>query len=204
MSHGRDSRPGVLPDPSASPFLQADARLLTRRSVLAGAALGACVLALPRPLRALASDDSARSLAFTHLHTGERLRATYWEEGRYVEGALREIDHLLRDHRTGDVEEIDPTLLDLLHRVRQQLGSSEPWRVISGYRSPRTNEMLRVRGGGVVQRSLHLYGMAVDVSLPGRDLSMLRRVAIAQQRGGVGYYPDSGFVHVDVGRVRTW
>jgi uncharacterized protein YcbK (DUF882 family) len=175
---------------------------MTRRHVLRLGAWGA--LAAAAPLRALPSAARPRALAFYNTHTGERLRAVYWEQGAYLKSSLAEIDHHLRDHRTGDVKAIDPRLLELLYRLRGALDTQEPFHVISGYRSPATNAMLASRGGSVGKRSFHMRGMAIDVSLPGRSVADLRRAALAQQAGGVGYYPSSGFVHVDVGHVRSW
>ncbi len=148
---------------------------------------------LPVPTLALANAGEPRSLGFTHLHTGEKLNIVYWADGEYLPEALAEINHLLRDHRTGEVEPIAPDLLDLLHLVHSKLDSSAPFRVISGYRSPATNKMLASKGGGVARKSLHMRGMAIDVSLPGHDLAMLHRVAKSLKLGGVGYYPKPSF-----------
>jgi uncharacterized protein YcbK (DUF882 family) len=177
---------------------------ISRRSVLRLAAWGALATALPRASAALVGSGGERSLAFYHTHTGESLRRVYWQDGRYLAPALAEIDHHLRDHRTGEVHAIDRTLLDRLHALRRSLGTREPFHVISGYRSPATNAALRAQGHDVAKRSFHMRGMAIDVSLPDRDVSVLQRAALAQRAGGVGYYPDSGFVHVDVGPVRRW
>jgi uncharacterized protein YcbK (DUF882 family) len=145
-----------------------------------------------------------RSLGLYSLHTGERLRRVYWSEGRYLEDGLAEIGHLLRDHRTNEVHPIDPRLLDLLFALHREVNGREPFHVISGYRSPKTNAMLRRRSGGVAKKSLHMAGKAVDIRLPGRDLATLRRAALALEAGGVGHYPKVGFIHVDTGRVRAW
>jgi uncharacterized protein YcbK (DUF882 family) len=127
----------------------------------------------------------------------------YWAEGRYLAEGLAAIDHLLRDHRTGEVRPIDRRLLDLLHRLAFALETRETFHVISGYRSPVTNAMLAARGGAS-PRSLHVVGQAIDLRVPGRALADLRRAALGLRGGGVGHYPSSDFVHVDVGRVRTW
>lgn len=173
-----------------------------RRLLTAGAAtlLATC---LPAAARAI-PQPAARSLEFLHLHTGERLRTTYWHDGTYVPDARADIDQVLRDFRTGDVAPIDPKLLDLLHALRRRLDTNAPFHVISGYRSPATNAMLAANSGGVAKKSLHMQGMAIDIRLPGRNLDEVRRGARALQRGGVGYYPGSDFVHVDTGRVRFW
>ncbi len=166
---------------------------------------GAAAIALGcGPGRLLAAARGPRHIAFRHLHTGESLAVTYWEQGAYVASALAGIDHLLRDFRTGDQHHIDPALLDILHLLRSGFGSDAPYEIISGYRSPHTNEMLRQRGGGVARRSLHMEGRAIDVRLAGGRTRDLRRAAIALGAGGVGYYPKSDFVHLDTGRVRSW
>ncbi|MBK1664375.1 twin-arginine translocation pathway signal protein [Rhodospirillum rubrum] len=177
---------------------------VTRRSFI-GLCTGA-VAALHAPA-AFASRRSTieRSLSLENLHTGERVKRVYWANGRYVPDSLREIDHVLRDFRTGDVQPIDRGLLDLLYELHATLETRAPFQVISGYRSPRTNALLReTGGGGVAKQSLHMRGMAIDIALKDRTISQLRRGALGLRRGGVGYYPESGFVHVDVGKVRSW
>jgi uncharacterized protein YcbK (DUF882 family) len=179
----------------------------TRRSFLAKgifAALSAGVAgevsAWPR------SRAGHRRLAFFNTHTGESLDTVYWADGRYFEDGLKAINHILRDHRTGDESAMDLRLLDLLFDLRSQLGTAEPYHVVSGYRSPESNEYLRGRGAdsGVAKSSQHLKGRAADVRVPGRALRAVREAAIALRRGGVGFYPASDFVHVDVARVRFW
>jgi uncharacterized protein YcbK (DUF882 family) len=147
---------------------------------------------------------TARRLAFHNLHTGESLSSVYWEDGRYLADALAEIDHVLRDFRTGEVHRIDPALLDLVHRLGVALGSAQPFHVISGYRSPETNAMLASKSGGVAKNSYHVKGMAIDLRLPDRRLEDLRAAALALAGGGVGYYPKSDFIHMDTGPVRAW
>lgn len=182
-----------------------DATSCSRRSVLrlgAGiAAAGGLGLLAAAPAR---SAVSSRALSFYHLHTGETLKADYWVDGQPVPGALAEIDRLLRDFRTSEVRPIDVRLLDLLHRVQTRLGTNEPFHIISGYRSPATNAKLAHGSSGVARRSLHVEGQAIDVRMPGRSLRDLHAVAVAQKAGGVGMYPRSDFVHMDVGRVRYW
>jgi uncharacterized protein YcbK (DUF882 family) len=148
--------------------------------------------------------SSARTLALDNIHTGERLDATYWERGAYLPDALAAIDRILRDHRTDEVTEMDTRLLDLLHALRATLGSRRRFEVFSGYRSPATNAALFEEGHGVAEHSFHIVGKAIDVRLPDRSVSVLRRAALQLRRGGVGYYPRSGFVHVDVGPLRRW
>ena len=185
---------------------------LSRRRFLGlgAAAAGAAAVALV-PERAFAAVPSAkraeRVLSLFHTHTGERLKIAYCCDGQYQPEALTQINHLLRDFRVDEVRPIDPKLLDLLHELGGTLESDAPFHVISGYRSPRTNSMLRDRGGdhsGVASKSLHMVGRAIDIRLPGVKLDHLRNAARSLQLGGVGYYPSSNFVHVDTGRVRFW
>lgn len=166
----------------------------------------ATLLAASAPGKALANIASTpeRTLSFYHLHTGEQLNATYWADGSYQQQGLAEIYNLLRDFRTGVVNPIDTQLLDVLHNLALKLDANKPFHVISGYRSPKTNAMLAKNSSGVARHSLHMDGLAVDIRLPGRDLSSLHRAALSMKAGGVGYYPVSDFVHVDVGRVRQW
>lgn len=151
-----------------------------------------------------ASLEGGRTLQVVNLHTGEKVSATYWENGQYLTDGLSELNHVLRDHRTGDVIDMDPSLMDLLVNLRERLGSGEAFHIISGYRSPKTNAMLRSSSSGVAKKSFHMLGQAVDIRLPDRSSSDIRRVAMAMERGGVGYYPKSDFVHIDTGHVRSW
>ena len=128
----------------------------------------------------------------------------YWADGEYIAPALEKINTFLADFRTGDVKDIDPSLLDLIHDLHESLGSKEPYQVISAYRSPKTNKMLRSKSSGVASKSQHLLGTAIDVRLSDVKSSVLRDAALAMKRGGVGFYEKSDFVHVDVGRVRRW
>jgi uncharacterized protein YcbK (DUF882 family) len=160
--------------------------------------------ALVNPAVANFASKPARSLAFDNLHTGEKLKVEYWTEGEYVPDALGEIDRVLRDFRTGDVHPIEPRLLDLLAMLRDRLETVEPLSVISGYRSPKTNKTLHEASSGVASNSLHMQGMAIDIRVPGRVLAAVHKTALEMRVGGVGYYPKSNFVHVDVGRVRKW
>lgn len=162
-------------------------------------------LALPFAQKALAALPDARSLAFRHTHTGERIALVYAVEDRYFPEALTALNHFLRDHYSGTVGRIDPQLFDLLHSLQRELGSQEPFHVISGYRCPETNATLKAtRGGGVAKRSLHMDGKAIDIRLPGVPLADVREAAVRLRQGGVGYYPRDQFVHVDTGRVRYW
>jgi uncharacterized protein YcbK (DUF882 family) len=152
--------------------------------------------------RAFSTDE--RQLSFYHTHTRETLNITYSAGGKYLQPALQQINKFLLDFRTGDETAMDPELLDLLYDARQSLGSDATYEIISAYRSPTTNEMLRDKSGGVAKNSQHLLGKAIDVRLRGVDSADLRDAAIGLQRGGVGYYLSSDFVHMDTGRVRRW
>lgn len=146
----------------------------------------------------------ARYLSFQNTHTGEKLKVTYWENGKYLRDALAEVNHHLRDHRSNERIDMDKALLDQLFVLRKKLETDKPFHIISGYRSPKTNAILRKQGRGVAKRSLHMLGRAIDIRLPGRDLSQVRLAALSMHSGGVGYYPGSQFVHLDTGRVRRW
>ena len=147
---------------------------------------------------------ATRSLAMYNPHTGESLNTVYCENGQYVPGALQEVNFFFRDFRANLVKEIDPRLLDLLHTIHQASDDSKPFNLVSGYRSAQTNAMLAAQHEGVARHSMHIEGKAADINLPGRQLSILQRIALAVRYGGVGYYPQSGFVHVDTGRIRRW
>lgn len=168
------------------------------------ATLAAAVPSLAVSRRLLAESAVARALKLTHTHTGERLAVEYFWRGTYVQDALMAVNHFLRDFRTGDVHAIDAGLLDLLHGLAGVTQATQPFQVISGYRSPATNDMLRHRSEGVAAGSLHMKGQAIDIRLAGVPLATLRNAALAARGGGVGYYPASDFVHVDTGRVRAW
>jgi len=145
-----------------------------------------------------------RALAFQNPHTGDKLSLTYFERGRYLTDALDEISFLLRDYRTDDVHPIDPELLDQLHDLKQILGLNQPFDVICGYRSPLTNAKLHAENSGVANNSFHMHGRAVDIRIERFDLRRIHSAALAMHRGGVGYYPESNFIHLDTGTFRTW
>ena len=181
------------------------ARPLGRRSLLAGLGAGAALAAIGTPAAAFIRPPRAvRELTFEHLHTGERLSAAYMNRGRLDAQGLERLDYILRDWRTGDVVRIDRRLYVLLDELRHQLRSDAPLQIISGYRAPKTNAMLRAATGGVAQRSYHTRAMAIDIVVPNRSTEQVRDAALNLSGGGVGYYPTSGFVHVDVGPVRRW
>lgn len=155
--------------------------------------------------QAFANLARERHLAFDHTHTHEHIALAYAQGNIYLPKALGLLNHFMRDHYSGAVGRMDPQLYDILHKIRLVLGTRQSFQVISGYRDPATNEMLRkTRGGGVAKRSLHMDGKAMDVRLPGVPLHELRDAALSLKAGGVGYYPRDKFVHVDTGRVRNW
>jgi len=147
---------------------------------------------------------SVRRLSLHNVNTGDRFDGVYWANGAYRPEALRVLDNLLRDYRAHQVCRTDPRLFDLLWQVHQRLESSAPYEVVCGYRSVKTNALARRRSRGVAKESYHTRGMAVDVRLPDRALKGVAQQAMALRMGGVGHYPRSGFVHMDVGPVRSW
>ena len=153
---------------------------------------------------ALLPDSTRRALSFYNTHTGERLGVCYYKNGAYCPGAMGQINRILRDHRTGDIEDMDARLMDLLFTVSQRLGGCSPFHIISGYRSPQTNARLRKQSTGVAKFSYHMLGRAIDIRLPGCDTHKLRQACLDLKFGGVGYYPRSDFVHLDTGAFRTW
>lgn len=159
---------------------------------------------VPSPLPAAPQLSLSRHLLLHNTHTGETGQCIFAGRAGYLADGLARANRLLRDHRTGDIHAIDPALLDLLHDLAADLGADPDYEIISGYRSPATNAMLRRRSGGVARRSYHMQGKAVDIRLRGVELSRLHRAALAQKRGGVGLYSGPGFVHIDTGPVRTW
>jgi uncharacterized protein YcbK (DUF882 family) len=182
---------------------------VSRRSLLRMGG-GAAVLALPVPSLAAPAlvglkPLNARTLSFDGAYTGEHLKdVTYWAEGRYIPGALAQISHALRDDLSGEIHAIDPKVLDALHKIGTLLNTDCRFEIFSGYRSPGTNAALHRIDSQVAVQSLHMKGQAVDLVLPGRSLRDLRATALSLKMGGVGYYPDAGFVHIDSGRVRQW
>lgn len=167
-----------------------------------GLTAGLCVAGEAPAL--ILKSEADRTLTFHNLHTNENLQCCYWSGGAYDPVALEDIAYVLRDHRANEIQAIDKELLDLLVVVRRRLDTRDPYHVISGYRSPKTNAKLRAKSNGVAKKSLHMRGKAIDVRLPGMALAELRRAALDLKAGGVGYYPKSGFVHLDVGRPRFW
>lgn len=166
--------------------------------------VGLCAVACATvPVLAHASSP-VKTLSFYNIHTDESISLDYYENGKYMASSLQAFNHFLRDYRTGDIHEIDPRLFDQLHALQKLVEKPGAYHVISGYRSPKTNQMLHANSEGVASHSLHLEGRAIDIRLPGKDLSLLHKAALSMHAGGVGYYPASEFVHIDTGRVRHW
>jgi uncharacterized protein YcbK (DUF882 family) len=151
----------------------------------------------PRP-------QKRKTLAFYNTHTDERLHVDFCQNGQYDIAALTKINAILRDHRSGEIKAIDVKLLELLHAISIKTKSQAPLHVISGYRSPVTNKLLRKKSKGVASKSMHMLGKAIDFRIPGFSTRQLKHVARKMKGGGVGYYPKPDFVHVDTGRVRYW
>lgn len=178
----------------------------SRRDFIRLGSVATAALAVPRLLLAGTGgrQPAEKRLAFYNLHTGEHLKTVYWAKGRYVPGALKEINWILRDYRRNAVKPIDLQLLDLLYALDRKLQTHRPFHIICGYRTPATNHYLREHTAGVAKHSLHMQAKAIDIRIPGCRLTSLQRAALALRDGGVGIYPISDFVHVDVGRVRHW
>jgi uncharacterized protein YcbK (DUF882 family) len=173
--------------------------LKTSALLAAGLVLPQSILAVPRP-----NEKRERYLKFYNTHTQERLEVCYRRNGRYDRDAVQAVHNILRDHRTNEIHPIDLRLLDLLHAIRVRAGQDCCLHIISGYRSPATNAALRRKSRKVARKSLHMVGHAADIRIPEIRTATVRDIARSLGRGGVGYYAKSDFVHVDIGRVRTW
>src|ERR1051325_10891305 len=154
-------------------------------------------------LQNVIANGDTRSITFQHTHRDDAITVTFKRNGRYDEEGLKKLNYFLRDWRNDDATRMDPQLFDILWEVTRELGTDEPIRIVSSYRSPATNAMLRRRSRGVAQFSQHMLGKAIDFNINGVPVEKLREIAMRMQRGGVGFYPGS-FVHVDVGSVRHW
>lgn len=181
-------------------------RGISRRQLLSAGLITLASAVIPVKSIAAVNDILVpeRALRFYNLYTKEHLETAYWKEGEYLPEGLAEINHILRDIRTGKEKAMDRDLLDLLFALQQEVGNDEPFQIISGYRTPKSNALLRQHRKGVAKNSLHMYGKAIDIRLPHHRLRDVRRAAMKLKGGGVGYYPRSNFIHVDVGRIRYW
>ncbi|MEA3468364.1 MAG: YcbK family protein [Thermodesulfobacteriota bacterium] len=178
-------------------------RLYNRRKFLGRSLQLIAGAPLLSPALSLARSLDIRNLSFYHTHTCQSLDITYKISGRYDSTALKKVNHHLQDFRTLETYPIDPNLLDILYTIKQQAGGGV-YEVISGYRSPKTNSMLQKKSSGVAKRSLHMKGKAIDIRLTGIKTRELRDIALSLQKGGVGYYQKSDFIHLDTGKVRCW
>lgn len=175
-----------------------------RRSFLAASAAMWATTSSASPIGNLKPRQATRRLRILSVHTGEVLDAVYWSNGRISESALKAISWIMRDWRTRTTFPIDSRLIDILSATHRQLRTGRPLELVSGYRSPETNMLLRARSGGVAPRSLHMVGMAADIRVPGRTLDEISRAAEVSGAGDTGTYPRSNFVHIDCGRPRRW
>lgn len=179
---------------------------LSRRALL-GAFAATAVTAAPTFANAagfLRGGGDIRRIRMYSGRTGERIDMVYWIDGKYIKDALREVNHFMRDWRTNDAMAMDTRTVDIMAAAHNLMDASEPYMLLSGYRSPKTNAMLRSRSRGVARNSLHLKGQAADLRLSSRTVSQMARAAIACKAGGVGKYSRSNFVHMDCGQVRSW
>ena len=179
---------------------------ITRRGVL-GAFAATAVAAAPTYANALGflrGGGDIRRLRLYNARTDEQLDSIYWIEGEYIREALAEINHVMRDWRQNEAIDIDRRTVDIMAAAHNLLDVDEPYMLLSGYRSPKTNAMLRARSGGVARNSLHMKGQAADLRLGSRSVNQIFRAASACSAGGVGKYSSSNFVHMDCGNVRTW
>lgn len=179
---------------------------MTRRSLL-GAFAATAAIAAPTYSNAagfLRGGGDIRRIRMYSGRTGERLDMVYWVEGKYIKDAVKEVNHFMRDWRTGDVKSIDLRTIDIMAAAHNLMDVNEPYMLLSGYRSPKTNAMLRARSGGVAKKSLHMQGQAADLRLASRSVNQMAKAAMACRAGGVGRYSRSNFVHMDCGAVRNW
>tara|TARA_R110002124_G_scaffold64985_2_gene177817 strand:- start:630756 stop:631409 length:654 start_codon:yes stop_codon:yes gene_type:complete len=176
-----------------------------KTSVVA-ASVATAGLILPKAALAVPQDESGLcELNFRNLHTGETFSGAYRVGDQYLVGALNQVNTVLRDFRTGDVHTIDPQLMDIVYTLKRLSGKAgDDFEIISGYRSPKTNAMLRGASSGVAKKSYHMKGQAIDLRLPGVSTAHLRDIAKSLKAGGVGFYASSNFVHLDTGPVRSW
>ncbi len=188
-----------------NPRLTLSARSAIRRAGVISTFVAALFVALtPTSTQTAVANGDTRTLYLHHAHTGETITATFRVNGSYDPAVLAKLNHFLRDWRNDAVIKMDPRLFDVVWETHRGAGSTSPIRVNSAYRSPETNAMLRRRSRGVAEYSLHTRGMAMDIHVPDVSTTSLRETAVRMQRGGVGFYPSSGFVHLDVGNIRAW
>lgn len=203
------NRDTIRKDPAADCLRELMKKRFSRRTFLAaGLAAAATAMVRGNAFASIASTGEIllprRELSLFNAYSEETLTTAFWENGEYIPEALAEINYIFRDRRTGKIKEIHTELLDLLFVLSKKLNPAEPFHIVSGYRTPKTNALLRRIRRGVARNSLHMYGKAVDIRVPGFSSKQVRVAAMELERGGVGYYPSSHFVHVDVGDIRYW
>ena len=181
----------------------------TRRQVLKVGLAATALLMTPWQVWAKASkallELPERTVTLYNTNTGEFLsKFVYWQDGNYIKQALDEISYVLRDHRTEEMCEFDPSVLDQVFAITCKLTTAKPFEVLSAYRTEETNQKLRKNSRRVARHSLHIEGRALDLRLPGLPSKQLRAAALSLHQGGVGYYPQRGFVHIDSGPIRSW
>ena len=177
--------------------------IVSRRFVLAGLAGAGVASLLPAPALARGTGDY-RAVNLVNNRTGEWIKTAYWVEGTYIPDALQAISHLMRDWREDEEIPIAPATIDILAATHNLLDCGEPFEVISGYRTPKTNAMLRRRSRGVARNSYHVRGMAVDLTMKTRSIRQIAGAAKSLSAGGVGTYSRAQFVHLDSGPKRDW
>jgi uncharacterized protein YcbK (DUF882 family) len=193
---------GISMNRTTHPIEPFGSQSISRRRVLGMLAGSAILLS---PLSAwCAQPAESRSLSFVHTHTGEKLSINYWCDGAFQPQCLTPLNHFLRDFRTGEMANMDAGLLDILYQLQVLADRDAVYEVISGYRSPQTNAMLRKSSSEVAKKSLHMEGKAVDIRVTGFSTKKLQQLALANQTGGIGFYAKSDFVHLDTGRIRSW
>lgn len=178
-----------------------------RRATLKIGACGLILASVPLVLSSPADASASRTpwrISFRNAHTGESFNGVYRVGDKYLPDAFRKINLVMRDFRTNEVFPMDPRAIDILNQVQKRSGQNKPLEVLSGYRSPKTNAMLRSSSSGVARKSMHMYGQAVDFRMPGYSTRRLRDIARGLKAGGVGFYSRSDFIHVDTGKVRSW
>ena len=199
-----ESENNLLNLQNSDQILNTDAKF-SRRDFLALSVTAAVASLVPSEMYAAAEElQPERIICLHNVYTLETIETVFWKEGDYLPEALSDINHIFRDTRSGKERTISKELINLLYDLQQEVKNKEPFQIVSGYRSPRSNALLRRTTKGVAKNSFHMYGKAVDIRLPDYSLSTLRRKAMNLRGGGVGFYPRSNFIHVDVGAVRYW
>jgi uncharacterized protein YcbK (DUF882 family) len=181
--------------------------MIHRRDVLKMGMAGLIMASIPfvSTRKAMAAiEGGVWKISLKHAHTGESFSGAYRVGDKYLPEAFERLNYVLRDFRTNEIFPMDPRVVDIISLVQVRTKTGKPLEVLSGYRSPKTNSMLRHESRGVAKNSFHMYGQAMDIRMPEYNTGRLRKIAMDIHAGGVGYYPRSNFVHVDTGKYRTW